>query len=187
MHAKEAKAAFPWFSGIGQASGKADSIVIDRQPSQNALPAKAHADPAGRRMLLDVPERLLKNAEERQFNFGTKALREMGVHELHLDARPSLKLCPDIVHRGHKAQVLQDIGAQVVRDSLDLGRRLAEQLPELYGLVLRRSIVRGKLVGKRLAAKEDGTDELGDVVVKLEGDPPALDLLHLHYAVRQRP
>jgi hypothetical protein len=40
---------------------------------------------------------------------------------------------------------------------------------------------------QRLAAEDDGAEQLGDAVVQFEGHAPALVLLHLHHAVRQRP
>ena len=103
-------------------------------------------------------------------------------------ARPFRELRAGVAQDGDQTQFVQDAGPQIARDALHFFGRLAEQLAEFRSPRRFAGPSRGrKFVRQRLAADEDGAEQLGDVVVQFEGHAPALGFLHLHHAVRQGP
>ena len=118
-----------------------------------ALPGQAHADLAGLRMLGDIRQRFLGDAEQAgrlvQFQFDMLAVG----HELAFDAGLAREFLHLPVQRGNQAQV-QHGGTQVQRNAVHGVDAAVDQSIDIVGLFLQQRVVR------RQAARQHGQRHL---------------------------
>ncbi len=160
---------------------EAGAVVLDGQLHEVGLLRELHRHVAGAGVLIHVFQGFLKNAVKRELGVGGQPGGQLHAGQFDGHSGAMSELRAGGAKDGFQSQFVQHAGPEVAGDALHFLGRLAEHLAEFHRLERRQ------FLHERLATKEDGAEQLGDVVVQFEGHAPALGLLHLQHAVGQGP
>ena len=138
-------------------------------------------------MLLHIFQGDLENPVEGQFCVGGQPPRQLFAGEGDDPAGAAGKLGARLAEGRRQPQLIEHARPQVVGDALHFFDGVAEHVAQCFRLGARRTGASRQAVHERLAAKLDGAEQLGDVVMEFERHAAALGLLHLHDAFGQGP
>src|SRR5579883_1157413 len=156
---------------------EAPSVVGDVEPDLIPCEGQPHHDPGGLGLPLDVPDRLLGDAEEPELDGGREPPGDPDDVDPPAESRAAARLLHQLAEGRHEPQVVQDGGAEGVGE---LPQGPDEALGRGAGLPKGRGGLPGEgpadaLHRVELAAQED--EFLDRVVVQLVGEPPSLLLV----------
>src|SRR5579883_2956648 len=156
---------------------EAPSVVGDVEPDLIPCEGQPHHDPGGLGVPLDVPDRLLGDAEEPELDGGREPPGDPDDVDPPAESRAAARLLHQLAEGRHEPQVVQDGGAEGVGE---LPQGPDEALGRGAGLPKGRGGLPGEgpadaLHRVELAAQED--EFLDRVVVQLVGEPPSLLLV----------
>ncbi len=158
-------------------AGEPDTVVGDADVDGFRAPTHPHVDARRLRVLLDVRERLLDDAVERQLGIGVDPPPDPGAGQGDLDSGAVRERLAHVAHGRNEAKVVEFAGPEVLGDASHLLHGVLEHGLGLDG-ALPQPVVGGlDPVGHALQAELGRRQQLIHAVVQLAGDPPALGLL----------
>jgi len=109
-------------------AGEAAAIVFYTKDSRRRGKGQTHFDCRGTGMFLDVPERFLRDAINRQFNERRQRRHAVAKPEIGTNAVARAKFRSEYPHSGQQPEIVQLAGPQISRDGANFRDGSFDQL-----------------------------------------------------------
>src|SRR6056297_2135576 len=163
----------------------AAAVVGDAQRAAAGVAAQVDMDAGRAGMALDIGERLLRHAVERDLGLVVEPVAEHHRVEFGGDAGATAEILRERLERGTEAEVVERAGAQVAADAA----HLLDGGGEVRGTAVERvsgaRVARGQPPPRGCERIAHADEDLADAVVQFARDAPALFLLRVEYPLRQ--